>query len=459
MALDLKAALGKARDKRAASVQGNLAIEVTKIDKMTMTGIVKNGPAAGTEIEIMPNGHLKMSDYTKKGGKSEVEIGGTVRAEGVREGDNGVYQCRWMKTLNGKPSPLHDTLHGQTTTARVWEKNGKLNGYVMTLDLDAQSQAASADELRDQIGAALESHKGANIYAVTDGEVVNMNWYLRSTVTGGVRTYEDAQARAAEIVAAIAPPEELTAALAETPISVVPSTTRMIGTGTLEAMQKNMKDGEAINTVDPDEYKTVPIGTRLAWELASTRQGAIAKEHADLLIEDFLENAPDAAVEAYKKNAFHGVSDTHMRDYFKSRGVELAEHPSQGWATSSIVLLAYNESREDFMAVKTFATTAAQPYPAVAALEDVRKAFYEEIGIAARAAIETIQNGVTKTATTEAKAEAKADAKADAEADEPVKEEAKAEAAAATADEAEVDESVKDMLDQLADMPFEDMEP
>lgn len=451
MALDLKAALGKARDKRAASVQGNLAIEVTKIDKMTLTGIVKNGPAAGTEIEIMPNGHLKMSDYTKKGGKSEVEIGGTVRAEGVREGDNGVYQCRWMKTLNGKPGPLHETLHGQTASARVWEKNGKLNGYVMTLDLDGQSQAASADELRDQIGAALESHKGANIYAVTGGEVVNMSWYLRSTVTDGVRTYEDAQARAAEIVAAIAPPEDLTAALAETPISVVPSTTRMIGTGTLEAMQKNMKDGEAINTVDPDEYKSVPIGTRLAWELASTRQGAIAKEHAELLTEDFLENAPDAAVEAFKKNSFHGVSDTHMRDYFKSKGVELAEHPTQGWATSSIVLLAYNESREDFMAVKTFATTAAQPYPAVAALEDVRKAFYEEIGIAARAAIETIQNGVSNTA----KAETKADAKAETKADEPVKEETKAEAAAATPDEAEADEDVKNMLDELASLDID----
>lgn len=438
----------KKRESGAASPKGNMVVKVKELGDKSFNVEVMTGPAAGQVIDIVPGGKTTMAEYKKKGHKAETHVGGFLRVEGVRKGEDNVYNCRWMKSFVGMPSERHKVLQNEMSSFLYIEKDGKPLGFVSTLDIEGQSVAASTNELTDQIAAALESHKAVNIFGMQDGNFIQMNLRLRVQRKDGEEISEDPKARAADFVAGLADPEMLDAALAETPLSVVPTRTYLLGKTTAENLKTDLDDDKRISTVDPESFKRVSIGTRLAWALNSTREDAIAKEHSDLLIEDFLESAPTAAVDAFKKNGFYGVSDTHLTDYLTSRGVEVKQHPDTGWSSQSIALMRHEDSETDFFVVKSFATGAAHPYPPVKALEDARKAYATEMFDVARAAIESIQNGVSNTAKAETKAEEPSKKAA-------AKEEAKAEAETQTPDDAEADDSVKNMLDELANIDME----
>ena len=388
----LTAAFNQSRRKlsaRAAKPQGNIILKAKEFTDSTVKGEVLTGPSAGSEIEVrVPNNGGKsvgVKEFTKKGHKSfvDVEKGGTLRIEKVREGEKGIYDSRWMRTFNGVPQDDHDVIYDAVANLRILpgkDREGHSQIIMNVLSPEKEQTATSLDGLRDALAAAFEQSNGAYVFFVESGQVVSIPLGRGGAMVDGVYVPNDPVEQAKTIIdefGDLLPAVEK--ALAESPVSVVPSRQLRVGKTTADMVTDSLEEAAEkgvqprISTIDPDKFKILSTGVRVQYALGDTSEGnALPKDAADRLKERFMEVASEEAKADFHKSGWRGVSNDDMRRFLDAAGVSITAHAETGWSRQSVLL-------KGGVAIKSFGQDSAVPYPNVAACKDAIQTFRSEI--------------------------------------------------------------------------------
>jgi len=403
---------------RTIKPSGNLILKVKEFTDATVKGEIMTGPVAGTDIEIkVPNNGPRTSgikEFTKKTHKSfvNVEAGGTLRVEKVREGKDGIYDARWMRTFNGQPEEKHDVIYDGTTQLRTIKSSDPDTPDTMLLQVlfegDA-SEATSIDQLRDEIGRAFEEKDGVHIFFKEEGEVGSIYYKRGGEMIDDVWVLNDAMEEANNVIASFGDNRPIfEKALEEHPFSVVPSKQVRVGSYTAEmiaeAFEEAREKGEdaRISTIDPKKFSVIPTGVRVQNALSYQNQDApLPGDAAERLKERFLANATDEVKETFHKGGWRAVSNDDMRRFFEAEGVSIKAHEDTGWSRQSLLLW-------NGLAIKAFGQDAAVPYPNLSVCKDAIQEFRNEV----REAIRAVVDAPVKSVAAEA-AKAEAAAKAD----------------------------------------------
>ncbi|MCA9774332.1 MAG: hypothetical protein KC466_18085 [Myxococcales bacterium] len=383
---------------RAVKPSGNVVLKVKEFTAKTVKGEVMNGAAAGTEIEVLvpQNGDkwgksVGIKEFTKKGHKSfvDVEKGGTIRIEKLKEGKDGVYESRWMKTFNGVPAEGHEVIYdavAQFRSEKSRDGADKPRLYLQVIYPEENKQATNLDELRTEIAAAFSAKNGVYIFFEDEGRVGSFSYSRGGEKVDDVWVWNDAAEAADAVIASFGDDLPLIEkALSQKAFSVVPSSRLMIGgdtkEGILNAIQEAQEKGEdaRISTIDPKTFNVTELGLRVQYALNDrTEEGALPKDAADRLKARFLEVAGEEAKAAFHANGWRGVSTEDMRRFFDAVGVQLGDHPEAGWSRQNILL-------KNGVAIKTFGMDSGMPYPNVPACKEAIAAFRTELREAIRA--------------------------------------------------------------------------
>lgn len=404
--MSLQAAFAASRKKlsgAAAPVRGNLVLRPTEFNDDTVKGVVVTGAQAGTEVEIKYAGTLSKKDYTKKSGKSFVNIdnGGTLRVEGVRAGKDGIFEARWMVTFNGKPKPdQHEIVSDAVcmfidTGRRDNEDRPKMR--VNQLMMEAETHVNTVEDLQAAIEAGFASDGAVTLFGHNEEGVIQAPFMLSGRSVDGNWIANNPAERAAETIESFGDAiDQVKAVLADGGFSVVPMRGYSVGPTTAEMVEASLEEAKEkgvrarISTIDPQNWACPTIGMRLQSALNQKGDNALPEGTEDKLKDAFKAYADKAETGAFESKGWRGLSNDTLTKFFASVGVELIAHPPQGWATQALL-----EDRLDGMdrgfIVKSFQTRATAPYPAVEALAEAREAYYAEMGDAAEAAVANLR--------------------------------------------------------------------
>lgn len=383
---------------RAVKPSGNVVLKVNEFTDKTVKGAVMNGPAAGSEIEVLvPNNGGKsvgIKEFTKKGHKSFVDIenGGTLRIEKLKEGKDGVYEARWIKTFNGEPKPDHDVIYDAVAQFRSEQSRDGSEAPTLRLHLiypDMSKEATTLDALRAEIAEAFEAKNGVYIFFEDEGRVGSFSYGRGGQKVDDEWVWNDAAEAADAVITSFGDDLPLIEkALSQKPFSVVPSSLITIGGDTKEGILNTIKDAKEkgedprISTIDPQTFNVSPLGLRVQYALNDrTEEGALPKDAADRLKARFLEVAGEEAKAAFHANGWRGVSTEDMRRFFDAVGVQLGDHPEAGWSRQNILL-------KNGVAIKAFGMDSGMPYPNVPACKEAIAAFRTELREAIRAVVD-----------------------------------------------------------------------
>ncbi len=383
-----------------STVRGNLVLKAKEFKADTVVGEVVSGPAAGTEIEVKYSGTLGLKDYTKKRGKSEVNVanGGTLRVEGVSEGKDGVYDSRWMITFNGNPKVGQHTVIPDVVCNYV--DNGRRDGEdrpklkVNQLVLDAEKHVKTVEDLQAAIEAGFAAEGAVTLFGQDDeGNVIQAPFFRSGSMVDGKWVANDAAERAAETIASFGDGiAQVEAVLNKGGFSVVPTRGYSVGPTTAEMLETSMKEAAEkgvrarISTIDPQNWACPTIGMRLQRALNMNGDAALPSDTGAKLAEAFKSYGDKGEASTFESKGWRGLSDDSLTKFFASVGVTLREHPTAGWSTQTLL-----EDRLDGMdrgfVVKGFQQMPTAPYPAVEACAEARNAYYTEMTEACEAAV------------------------------------------------------------------------
>lgn len=383
---------------RAVKPAGNVILKVTGFTDKTVKGEVMTGPAAGSEIEVLvPNNGGKsvgIKEFTKKGHKSfvDIEAGGTLRIEKLREGKDGVYEARWMRTFNGVPTEGHEVIYDAVAQFRSEKSRDGSDDPALRLHLiypEQSRQASTLDELRTEIATAFEAKNGVYIFFEDEGRVGSFSYGRGGQKVDDVWTWNDAAEAADEVITSFGDDLPLIEkALSQKAFSVVPSSRITIGgdtkEGILNALTEAQEKGEdpRISTINPQTFNVVPLGVRVQYALNDrSEDGALPKDAADRLKARFLELAGEEAKAAFHSGGWRAVSNDDMRRFFDAVGVRTADHPEAGWSRQSVLL-------KNGVAIKAFGQDAGVPYPNLPVCKDAIALYRTEIREAIRAVVD-----------------------------------------------------------------------
>ena len=423
--VDIKAALKKARGTgRAATPRGRAVVEVHSFDDKanTATGKIVDGLAAGEIITFEISGKNTIADYTKKS-KTKVELpngdkpGGTLQVEGLQKVDGkDVYKTRWVKTFQSKPgADSQHMLNGMTFALKPLNRkdsNGVQVANLDVLDMAGETHAKSLDELRAAFKAAVDKDGGVTIMAVTpEGDPLVQTYYGKAEKReDGTYVRETGESRLEVLEKRLAenvghPFDEIFGPLVEgAGVSVVPTKSTRIGSGTWQAVQEKVEEAGRGGPVDPSTFQFTKLPGRFAGAVARLEVEADRKA----VIDAFLNEANEDAKARFHEKGFGAVEERDIQSFLDKRGVKLIAlaEDAQGYISGSILTMPYdaNDLDKGAFVTKTFNTTAATPLPPVKAFEEVRKAYYEEVVKAAKAIAELELNGAKKNAGTPAAA-------------------------------------------------------
>jgi hypothetical protein len=393
---------------RSIKPAGNIILKAKEFTDTTVKGEVMTGPAAGSEIEIkVPNNGGKsvgVKEFTKKGHKSfvDVDAGGTLRVEKVREGKDGVYDARWMRTFQGKPEDDHDVIYDAMAQLRTIKSSNPDNPDRMVMHLifpEMVKEASSIDQLREELTAAFDAKNGAHIFFMEEGSIGTMSYGRSGQKVDDEWVYNDAAEEAQLVIDSFGDNLPLLEkALQEHAFSVVPSSRITVGSYTAEmisdAVEEARDKGEEprISTIDPQKFKVMSTGVRVQIALMDQNpDNALPKDAADRLKDRFLATADEGAKEAFHKGGWRAVSNDDMRRFFDAVGVNVTEYQESGWSRQSVLL-------KNGLAIKAFGQDSAIPYPNLPVCKDAIAEFRTEI----REAIRAVVDGPLKAAETEA---------------------------------------------------------
>lgn len=424
---DLQTAFAKSRRKlsgASAQARGNMVLKATEFTDKTVKGVVVTGAQAGSEVEINYSGTLGKKDYTKKSGKSFVDIenGGTLRVEGVKEGKDGILDARWMVTFNGKPRVgqhhiIPDAICNFIDTGRR-DQEDRPKMRVNQLMVDEEKHVKSVEDLQAAIEAGYAAHGAVTLFGQDEnGTIIQAPFTLSGAMKDGSWVANDPTERAAETIESFGDAiEQVKAVLNAGGFSVVPMSSYSVGPTTAEMVETSIAEASEkgvrarISTIDPQNWACPTIGMRLQSALFQDGDDAVAEGSEDKLTAAFKEYADKDEAASFEKSGWRGLTNDTLTKFFASVGVELVQHPTKGWSNQALL-----EDRLDGMdrgfVVKGFQLKATAPYPAVEACADARAAYYSEMKGAVEAAIEGLR--IEAGAKTEArKAEVVAEAEA-----------------------------------------------
>lgn len=382
--------------RRTPKPSGNMVVKVNSIDKDagTIDATIMTGPTAGKDITFRPNGHLKVGDYAKKKGDSFTKEGeGTLRVEGLREGTDGVFDCRWTRTFLGNPREDHEIAYDQVSRLVMAPNSEKPRWTVRSLNIenevvlkDIESGDDGMKQFRQAIVDGFNSDGNVTIFASSDKGLGMSYYYLGGKVVEGVFQTNDPEEQADSLIEDMQPEvlETLKDTFANGVVSVVPTKSINVGRQTAELAVKAIEEAKEagkrpnISTVDPASFETPGLGSRVAISLAMKGNNEIPKEKADAFREAFLAVANDKAKEALHSTGWHAVPNSAIEATFESVGMNIQEVNAPGWAMSSFVLNPYEEG-EDMFISKIFTTRMATPYPMVEAMKEARQGYFTEI--------------------------------------------------------------------------------
>lgn len=450
--MTLQAAFAEARKtlsgNKASAIQGNMVIKAKEFKAISVVGTILTGANAGTEIEVAYSGTLTQKDYTKKSGKSYVDIaaGGSLRVEGVEAGKDGIYSARWMVTFNGQPNTARHinvpdaVVNFVDTKGRDSEDRPKYR--VNQLVIGSEVLAKTIDDLESAMAAGFASEGAVTLFGVDaeSGDVIQAPFYLSGAMVDGKWVANDPAERATAAVDTIRDNAAVLSVLSASGFSVVPVRSYNVGPTTAENIETSLQEAEEqgklarISTINPQSFNVATIGMRISGAMSVTGENAVPQGAEDTLAEAFKAFASKDEYAAFektdargKKIGFRAINNDTMTKFFASMGVELKAYPAKGWSTQCLLEDKMDGMSRGFV-VKGFQLRPAAPYPDVEACKDARTAFYGEMKVAVEGAVESLR------------------AKSGATVDAP-KVEVKVAAAAAAAETLDADEG--DALDDL----------
>lgn len=410
-----------------APLAGNIILQATEFGAETVKGKVIGGQHDGAEIEVKYAGTLGQKDYTKKRGKSEVSIenGGTLRIERLKAGNDGVYSARWIKTFNGQPKPgQHSVIPDAVckfTKLNGRDKEDRPKMRVSQLMVGNEVLAKSMDELKDAIKTAFEAEGAVTLFGMDGDTVIEAPYFLSGQMVDKKWEPYDPAEKAEDVIASLSDVrEQVEKVLEDKGFSVVPMRSYAVGPTTAEMIEIDLKEAEEkgavarISTLDPQNWAVPTIGMRLEMTLGAKGDNALEDGAADKLKAAFNDFADKSEAEVFGKAGFRGLSNATLTRFFESKGVELKEHPAEGWSTQSL-LEDKLEGMDRGFVIKGFPLKSTAPYPAVEACKDARQAFYTEMKGAVEELVANlrIEAGAGQKVDPEAKAEAEAAAAQD----------------------------------------------
>lgn len=377
--------------------RANMIAEVVSYGETTIKVKALNGPIAGQVIDIEPGAKSKVADFDiaqkrKKPQQTDqhTEIGGVLRFDGVTAKGDGTYKASWTNAWVKAPGEEHmvleDRLVSYNDTGRK-TRGGQPLVRLSIMEQEHEAKVSNLDELEAKLTEAFKMSGGAMVIDINGGEMEVTNLYVPGERVDGVYVRKDAAEHAKKLLEDLG--DEVRAAFSETlagrGMTVVPVGSVQVGSVVAEETVKKITEAEAagkqarIMSVNPYAYERPTIGVRLTSALAREGDDAISKEHAERLKDSFLAGATEAAKAAFHKDGWKGVSDTDLKEFFAANGVQLANHPDQGWNRAALHLQRY-ENGTDFFVAKSHETARyGAPYPALECTKELRSAYGREM--------------------------------------------------------------------------------
>ena len=392
---------------RVPALLGNVILQPVEFLANTVKGQVLSGPCAGQNVEVAygsgKGNRLNQAKFTNPKDKSFVDIekGGTIRVEGITQGQDGVYNSRWMQTFNGQPKDgLSNRIDAVCNYVDLNRRDDQDRPKIMINILDIENEnhvTSSLEDLESAIKAGFESHRAVMLFLMSNDKssVIQHPFILGGQKVEDKYVNRDPAERAAEVMKNLEPIyDELKGVMAGSGVSIVPMKGYSVGPGTAEHVETQIKEAtEAgrsvrIDSVDPNYWTSPTLGSRV---LAALKSKEIPEEAGSKLAEAFKNNASKDEVAIFSSRGWGGVPNDVLRKFFADVGnVELPDHPNNGWPTLTLLESREKDWEQGFI-IKAFKTRATAPYPAVTACAEARKTYYSEVKDAVSDTLENIR--------------------------------------------------------------------
>lgn len=418
---------------------------------------IVGGALVGQEMDITP-GRIKaeeFEEFSKVQTSSYTPIGGILRFDGVEE-KNGEYVSSWTNAWIKTPGDEHKLESNKLVRyvpTNIRDKKDRPLHRIHVIDKDDEVTVASLDQMEKALTEAFEAGREAMIVDSSEGYAVSQHW-LPGKKEGDTYVREDVATYVASLMETFKAAEDVVGEMmAAGHLTVVPVAVHTVGPKTSQEAEKAIAKAEAENKsprlmgVNSFAYQKPSLGARIASAMARKdgNELVIPEVHADRFKELFLQDAPEAAKEAFIAHSWAGVDDTYLAEFLEKNGVTLLETPAATWNFASLHLQKYDKG-DDFFVAKTHEQLRyGAPFPPLKCCEEIRKTYRNEVQDGILAVAKGPEADVAAT---------KDDVKA-----ETTKVDAEAEKAAAKApennaeDDMNIDE-IDDLLGELADEPM-----
>lgn len=402
--VDIKAALKKARSSGNSNTpRGRAVVEVESFDAKnnTATGTIVDGAGKGTKITFELSGKLGVADYTK-GSKTRVREGGTLQVEGLAKGEGDVYTTKWVKTFQADPRLGHQLHTTQVHALKILtNRSGATvtrNANVDILDVAGEVHVTDAADLRKAMVEAIDKTGAVAVITVSEeGDPIISNHYARSKkLEDNTYVRETGEEVVSQFETRLADGSKTTLvdlygeAARLTGVSVVPVTSMRVGNDTWMDIEKRIDEGLRGGPIDKKSYDVATVGKRMASAYAGLKVDA----DREAVVKAFLDQANEDAKAKFREGGFAAVADRDIRKFIEAEGVRLMDIGDKpiGYVTGAMLTRPFNpdDPTSGSMVTKTFSITAASPIPAVKALEDVRKRYYDEMPSALKTIAERV---------------------------------------------------------------------
>lgn len=385
MAMDIRAKLAAARMKQAAAPNGRAVVRLQEINiKDGMgTGEVISGVGVGEKITFKFAGKLEAADYTK--GRTKVDLGeGTVQIEGLQKAGD-TYDTRWVKTFRPKNDDQQIVDNAVFTIRSGKTRSGDEYANLNEIKVDAEKFTNSVEDMKAAMITAIDAEGAVTLMVAPSGAApVVHSVYAKSVKNeAGVYVKESGQSVFDRFDTEInegkpgGVAEVFGEALADVGVSVVPTRSIRVGGGTWDAVQESLEAKGNGGPVNLKDMTVTSAGIRLA--AAYTKMEVEADQQA--VRDGFLKSANADATAKFLEKGFAGVEQRDIEKFLADNGQKMVSTPRGfGFVQGAYLTKPYdtNNPESGIMVTKTFATSAAAPFPKVEAFKEIRAEYYAE---------------------------------------------------------------------------------
>ena len=342
------------------------------------SGVVSGGPLDERRIEIAirptaTNSRVpKISDFADPASMSHTESGGFIAFENVRE-SRGSYFADWANRFAGPKDTLRVGMPiriapslNRNGEVRMHEGTGVALHNARILHPRETETVHSKSDMLECAAAAFEGKSAAFLVMVSGGDP-SSDSFERRTLTLWRGANPDPPVTAVEAAAAALSRLgnfDFDAAFdSAARCDVIPMEVLNVGVKTSESIDRGAKHAIALKS-----YRSRGLGERTGIALYKVDPSARSK-----LERAFLEETHKDARIAFSKFGWRGVRNVDVRQFFRSKGFELPNTASFGFAMSTALLKPYRNGESptgDLFVVKARSLSSALPAFAVPSVSD-----------------------------------------------------------------------------------------